>query len=93
MKIEIDYIIEAVKTLRPNAEFSFSDEDYSSIKYDKLDGAPPSYEEIGAIITEIKNKEAEKLANKAAAKAAAQAKLAALGLTANDLKALGLGGN
>jgi hypothetical protein len=53
----------------------------------------PSYEEIGAMITEIKNKEAEKLANKAAAKAAAEAKLAALGLTANDLKALGLGGN
>jgi len=32
----------------------------------------------------------DKLAEKAAAKAAAEAKLAALGLTADDLKALGL---
>ena len=90
MKIEIDYIIEAVKTLRPNAEFSLTNEDYSTIKYNKLDSEPPNKEEINSMITEIKNKEAEKLANKAAAKAAAEAKLAALGLNADDLKALGL---
>ena len=35
----------------------------------------------------------EKEAARAAAKAAAETKLAALGLTADDLKALGLGGN
>ena len=40
-------------------------------------------------------REAEKqlAADKAAAKATAEAKLAALGLTTDDLKALGLGGN
>lgn len=36
---------------------------------------------------------AEQDANKATAKAAAEGKLAALGLTTEDLKALGLGGN
>jgi hypothetical protein len=36
---------------------------------------------------------AEQEAAQATAKAAAEAKLAALGLTADDLKALGLGGN
>ena len=36
---------------------------------------------------------AQALAEAETAKAAAQAKLAALGLTADDLKALGLGGN
>jgi len=38
-------------------------------------------------------KKAEQDAAQAAKKAAAEAKLAALGLTADDLKALGLGGN
>jgi hypothetical protein len=37
--------------------------------------------------------EAEELAIKESSKAAAEAKLAALGLTADDLKALGLGNN
>jgi hypothetical protein len=85
MKIQIDYIIEAVKTLRPNAEFSFNEEDYSSIKYDKLDGKPPTDAEIDAMITEIKNKEAEKLANKATDKATLLAKL---GITADEAKLL-----
>jgi hypothetical protein len=85
MKIQIDYIIEAIKTLRPNAEFSFNEEDYSSIKYDKLDGKPPTQVEIDAMITEIKNKEAEKLANKATDKAALLAKL---GITADEAKLL-----
>jgi hypothetical protein len=85
MKIQIDYIIEAIKTLRPNAEFSFNEEDYSSIKYDKLDGQPPTDAEIDAMITEIKNKEAEKLADKATNKAALLAKL---GITADEARLL-----
>jgi hypothetical protein len=41
MKIEIDYIIEAVKTLRQRwwRSFTFIDEDYSSMKYENYDGA------------------------------------------------------
>ena len=85
MKIQIDYIIEAIKTLRPNCEFSFNEEDYSSIKYDKLDGTPPSDEEIDAMIIKIKNKDAEKLADKATDKAAL---LARMGLTADEAKLL-----
>ena len=38
-------------------------------------------------------KKADERAEKAANRASAEAKLAALGLTADDLKALGLGGN
>ena len=38
-------------------------------------------------------KKAQAVADKEAAKAAAEAKLTALGLTADDLKALGLGNN
>lgn len=43
------------------------------------------------VAADIKRTEAE--AEAVAKKAAAEAKLAALGLTADDLKALGLGGN
>jgi hypothetical protein len=42
---------------------------------------------------EIARQEAEALVIKEAAKASAETKLAALGLTTDDLKALGLGGN
>lgn len=42
---------------------------------------------------EIARQEAEALVIKEAAKASAETKLAALGLTADDLKALGLGSN
>jgi membrane protein involved in colicin uptake len=54
------------------------------------------YEQNQKDIVELENLavlEAQAKAEAAAAKAAAEAKLAALGLTADDLKALGLGGN
>ena len=53
----------------------------------------PSESEIASAAILWKEKELQLLQEKAAARQAAQAKLAALGLTADDLKALGLGGN
>ncbi len=86
-------ITKAIQRLRPTAEFSFQNDDYSTIKWDVLEGEAPTLAEIDAAIQEIKAEEAQAELNKAAKKAAAEAKLAALGLTADDLKALGLGGN
>lgn len=86
-------ITKAIQRLRPTAEFSFQNDDYSTIKWDVLEGDAPTQAEIDAAIEEIKAEEAQAELNKAAKKAAAEAKLAALGLTADDLKALGLGGN
>jgi hypothetical protein len=83
----------AIWKLRPDAEFSYTDEDYSTIKWDKLEGNPPTQAEIDAAIEQIKTDETNAEAQAAAAKEAAQAKLAALGLTTDDLKALGLGNN
>ena len=89
--MEAKYLSEAIKKLIPNAEFSFIDADYSTIKWDVLEGEAPTKLEIEQAIKEIKLNEAKKISELAENKAKAEAKLAALGLTADDLKALGLG--
>jgi len=86
----ISYLSAAIKKLRPNAEFSFTNEDYSTIQWDVLEGDAPTQTEIDAAVEQVKADEAQAEIDKAQAKAAAEAKLAALGLTAEDLKALGL---
>jgi hypothetical protein len=85
-----NYLTQAIRKLHPEAEFSYSNNDYTTIKWDVLNGDAPTQAEIDAEIKEIKAEEkaAEKKAE--ADKATAQSKLAALGLTADDLKALGL---
>jgi len=86
-------IVKAIKFIKPTAQFSFEGADYSTIKWDVLEGEAPTQAEIDAAIEQVKAQEAQAELDKAAKKAAAEAKLAALGLTADDLKALGLGGN
>ena len=87
----ISYLSAAIKKLRPNAQFSFTNEDYSTIQWDVLKGDAPTQEEIDAAIEQVKADEAQAELDKAARKSAAEAKLEALGLDADDLKALGLG--
>jgi hypothetical protein len=53
----------------------------------------PSLKEIEAGLAQFESLKAEQDAKAVADKEAAEAKLAALGLTADDLKALGLGNN
>lgn len=84
-------LAKAIKKLKPNAEFSFIDNDYSTIQWDILDGKAPTQNEIDLAIEEIEAEELQAVLDKATKKAAAEAKLAALGLTLEDLKALGLG--
>jgi hypothetical protein len=85
-----NYLVAAIRKLKPNSEFSFSNNDYSTIKWDVLEGDAPTQLEIDAAIEQVKVDEITEAATKAAQKAAAQAKLAALGLTVSDLEALGL---
>ena len=86
----MDYLKKAIQKLKPTAEFSYSDDDYSTIKWDVLDGDAPTKSEIDAAIKIIKADEEAEVAARAARKTAAQGKLAALGLTVEDLQALGL---
>ena len=87
------YLSIAIRKLHPKAEFSFGEGGYPSIKWDVLEGDAPTQAEIDAAIEQIKADEATEQIALEAAKEAAQAKLAALGLTTDDLKALGLGNN
>jgi glutamyl-tRNA reductase len=84
------YLSKAIKKLKPNSEYSFTEEDYSTIQWYKLEGKAPTQAEIDDAIEEVKANELTEAQAKADAKAAAQAKLAALGLTVEDLQALGL---
>lgn len=81
---------QAISKLRPQAEYSFINNDYSTIVWDKLEGDAPTKSEVDAAIEQVKANEAQAILDRAAAKEAAQAKLAALGLSLDDLAALGL---
>ena len=87
----MNYLGLAIAKLRPTAEFSISNDDYSTIKWDVLEGNAPTQAEVDAAIEVIKEEQAQAELEAAAKKAAAEAKLAVLGLTPDDLKALGLG--
>jgi hypothetical protein len=76
-----NYLVEAINKLKPTAEFSFTDDDYSTIKWDVLDGDAPTQKEIDAAIKEIKADELEAEASKATAKSALLDKL---GITAEE---------
>ena len=76
-----DYLVDAIKSLRPESEFSFTDNDYSTVKWDVLEGKAPTQAEIAAEIEKIKAAEITEAAEKAIAKAAL---LERLGITADE---------
>ena len=78
-------LIKAIKLLKPTAEFSFTEDDYATIKWDILDGDAPTQKEIDAAIKKFKADEAQAEATKATAKAAL---LDRLGITAEEAKLL-----
>lgn len=82
-------IVKAIKHLKPNAEFSFQDNDYSTIKWDVLEGDAPTWAELESAHQQVQAAEAQAEAEAEAKRETALSKLAALGLTADDLRALG----
>lgn len=75
----------AIQSLRPTAEFSLENNDYSTIVWDVLEGKAPTQAEVDAEIARLKaNHEAEKVA-KIAARAAL---LERLGITEDEAKLL-----
>jgi len=81
----MSYLAKAIWKLRPTAEFSFTDDDYSTIKWDILDGDAPSQAEIDVAIEDVKAEEAQAELDKAEAKAAL---LDRLGITEKEAKLL-----
>jgi len=77
--------------LRPNGGWIMRGNEYEGITF--LECEPLTKAEFEAGFPQYDAWKAEQDAAVIAAKEAAEAKLAALGLTTDDLKALGLGGN
>lgn len=80
--------IRAIQALRPGAEFTIIDEDLSTIVWNSSDVTTPTEAEVNNKIAELEAADAQDIINKAAAKARAEAKLAALGLTTEEVAAL-----
>jgi hypothetical protein len=80
-----NYLTKAIRYLKPNSEFSFINNDYSTIKWDVLDGDAPTQAEINAAIEQVKADEITEAETKATAKVAL---LAQLGITEEQAKLL-----
>jgi hypothetical protein len=82
---------EVLELLIPNGGWVISGDSYEGIEF--LEAKPITKAQFEAGFAQYDAWKAKQNAEAAAAKAAAETKLAALGLTTDDLKALGLGGN
>ena len=83
--------IEVLNFLIPQGGWVAYGNDYDGIQF--LECNPITRQQYEDGFAQVDAAKAQAEAEAAAKKAAAEAKLAALGLTADDLKALGLGGN
>jgi hypothetical protein len=84
----MNYLVAAIHKIKPDAQFLFTDEDYSTIQWVELEGTAPTKAQINAAIAEIKAEEEAAQTAKSAAAASATAKLEAIGLTAAEIAAL-----
>jgi hypothetical protein len=80
-----NYLDRAIKSLKPSAEYTFNDDDYSTIKWIILDGDAPTKAQVEAEILKLKKLDADKVKNDAAKKAALLEKL---GITEDEAKLL-----
>jgi hypothetical protein len=76
-----DYLAKAIKKLKPNAEFTFTEDDYSTIQWIVLEGNAPTKGEIANAIEEIKTDEISSAETKTIQR---QAILDRLGITAEE---------
>ncbi len=83
--MEKNYIVKAIQLLKSTSEFSFTDNDYSTIKWDLLEGEAPTQAEIDEAIQQVKADEIAEAQTKAQAKAAL---LERLGLTQEEFNIL-----
>jgi len=82
-------LVQAIKKLHPEAEFSLINDDYSTIKWDVLEGDAPTQTQIDVAIEQVKADELTETETKAAQR---QALLTRLGITEEEARIL-LGGN
>ena len=81
----MNHLTKAIQKLRPTAEFSFTDNDYSTIKWDVLDGDAPTQAEIDEAIEQVKANDIIEAQTKATKRAALLSKL---GITEEEARIL-----
>ena len=80
-----NYLHKAIWLLKPNAEFVITNRDYSTIRWDVLEGEAPTQAEIDDAIEQVKANEAQALVDNAQAKSALLNKL---GITDDEARLL-----
>jgi thymidine phosphorylase len=80
-----DYLAKAILKLKPNSEFRFENNDYSTIEWYKIEGKKPTLAEIDNVIEQIKANEITEINAKATAKAEL---LKRLGITEEEAQLL-----
>ncbi len=80
-----NYLSKAILKLKPDSQFTYTDDDYSTIKWDVLDGNAPTQAEIDEAIEQVKADELAEAEAKAQAKAAL---LERLGITQDEANLL-----
>lgn len=81
----MSYLVKAIRELKPNSEFAFQNDDYSTIEWHVLEGKAPSKIEVDSKIAEIKAAEEAAEQNRVAAR---EALLSRLGITEDEAKLL-----
>lgn len=81
----MSYLVKAIKKLHPEAEFSFQEDDYSTIKWDVLEGKAPTQAEIDQAIEQVKADEITEAETRAAKRAEL---LSRLGITEEEARIL-----
>lgn len=81
----MDYLTQAIRNLRPGSEFSYSDNDYSTIQWIVLEGSAPTAKAVGDEIARLEAADATAAADRAAARTAL---LARLNITEDEAKLL-----
>lgn len=80
-------VFRAIQALRPNASFSITDDDVSTVVW-QSEETMPTQAEIDAKVIEIELADQQEKLDIETAKASATAKLAVLGLTPEEIAAL-----
>jgi hypothetical protein len=80
-----NYLVLAIQLLKPTAEFSLTNNDYSTVKWDVLEGDAPTLAEIQIAVKQVKANELAEAKAKAKAKAEL---LERLGITEDEAKLL-----
>jgi hypothetical protein len=78
-------LVKAIHKLKPNSEFRFENDDYSTIEWIVIDGDAPTQKEIDAALKQVVKDEKAEIEQREIQR---QAILDRIGLTADELKTI-----